>query len=66
LAYWGSQLEYGARFLKQPYALSEGAAVIVHGLTKRREVPAREIDLALRRKELFEHDPHQHTHAETT
>jgi phage-related protein len=34
------------------------AAVIVsHGITKEREVPFREIDLAIRRKALFEEDP---------
>ncbi len=39
-----------------------GAAVISHGLTKRRIVPPKEIDLAVRRKAEFERNPATHTH----
>lgn len=38
------------------------AAVLSHGTTKERRVPPREIDLTIRRKRLFEHDPTHHTH----
>jgi hypothetical protein len=38
------------------------AAVLSHGTTKERRVPPREIDLTIRRKRLFEHDPTRHTH----
>lgn len=37
------------------------AAVVSHGLTKERRVPAREIDEAARRKQLFEANPKRHT-----
>ena len=36
-------------------------AVLSHGLTKEREVPDREIGLAIARKELFEANPLRHT-----
>ncbi len=36
-------------------------AVVSHGLVKEREVPPREIDLAIRRKTQFESDPKRHT-----
>ena len=42
----------------------KAAAVLSHGLTKQREVPAREIELAIRRKQLFETSPKDHTHEE--
>jgi len=39
------------------------AAVIVsHGLTKERQVPPREIDLAVRRKEQFDASPKRHAY----
>lgn len=40
------------------------AVVISHGLVKEREVPLREIDLAVRRKAQFEKDPETHSHQE--
>jgi len=43
-----------------------GAAVISHGLTKRRIVPPREINLAVRRKAEFERNPAMHTHEDVT
>jgi phage-related protein len=39
-------------------------AVLSHGLVKEREVPAREIELAIRRKSRFEADPQTHTYDE--
>lgn len=39
-------------------------AVLRHGLTKERIVPARDIDLAIRRKHSFEKDPESHTYRE--
>ncbi|HEY3412127.1 MAG TPA: type II toxin-antitoxin system RelE/ParE family toxin [Armatimonadota bacterium] len=39
-------------------------AIIAHGLVKEREVPKREIDVALRRKERFAIDPVRHTSEE--
>lgn len=41
------------------------AAVISHGLTKEREVPAREIDEAIAAKQRFVRDPRRHTYEET-
>ena len=39
--------------------------VVSHGIVKQRsDVPEKEIDLALRRKSLFESDPSRHTAAE--
>jgi phage-related protein len=40
------------------------AAVISHGITKEREVPAKEIDRAVARKEAFAKDPKKHTYEE--
>jgi hypothetical protein len=40
------------------------AAVVSHGLTKEREVPSREIELAIRRRTLFERLPKTHTYEE--
>jgi phage-related protein len=40
------------------------AAVLAHGLTKEREVPPREIEEAVRRKQRFEADPKRHTFTE--
>jgi hypothetical protein len=39
-------------------------AVLSHGLMKEREVPPREIELAIRRKSRFEADPEAHTYSE--
>ncbi|MEX0677940.1 MAG: type II toxin-antitoxin system RelE/ParE family toxin [Pirellulales bacterium] len=43
---------------------ARGVAVLSHGLKKRREVPPNEIDLAVRRKDQFQHAPATHTHEE--
>jgi hypothetical protein len=40
------------------------AAVLAHGIIKEREVPAKEIERALKRKRLFEQDPDGHTYRE--
>ena len=40
------------------------AAVLSHGLIKRREVPRRTLDEAIRRTRRFETDPELHTHRE--
>ena len=40
------------------------AAVLAHGLTKEREVPPKEIDMALERKARFETNPNRHTYEE--
>ena len=39
-------------------------AVISHGLVKEKTVPQREIDLAIRRKSIYESDPEKHTYRE--
>jgi hypothetical protein len=36
-------------------------AIVSHGLTKERQVPPREIDLAIERKAKFQADPERHT-----
>jgi hypothetical protein len=40
------------------------AAALAHGVVKERDVPAAEIDRAIRRKESFLADPAVHTYAE--
>lgn len=40
------------------------AAVLAHGPVKEREVPVKDIDVALERKRLFEQDPQAHTYRE--
>ena len=40
------------------------AAVLAHALTKEAEVPAAEIERAIRRKHAFERDPKAHTYEE--
>jgi len=40
------------------------AAVLAHGIVKEREVPAKNIERALERKQLFEQDPAEHTYRE--
>ena len=39
-------------------------AVISHGLVKEKTVPQRQIDLAIRRKSIYESDPEKHTYRE--
>ncbi len=43
---------------------SRVAAVLAHGLVKEREVPPREIEEAIRKKQRFELDPERHTFKE--
>ena len=38
--------------------------VVTHGLTKKAEVPAKDIDLAVERRELFESDPERYRYEE--
>lgn len=46
------------------YFFHKKLAVISHGLTKEKEVPSKEIDLAIDRKQRFEKDPAKHTYTE--
>jgi phage-related protein len=39
-------------------------AVLAHGLTKEREVPTADLELAVKRKKKFDADPKKHTHQE--
>ena len=41
-----------------------GVVVLSHGLTKEDKVPSREIDQAIRNKQLFEANPDKHTYEE--
>jgi len=46
------------------YFFHRQTVVISHGLTKEKEVPDREIELAIRHRELFEKDPAKYTYEE--
>jgi phage-related protein len=46
------------------YFFHQQTAVISHGLTKQKQVPEREIELALRHRKLFEKDPAEYTYEE--
>jgi phage-related protein len=46
------------------YCFHRHTAVISHGLTKEKEVPGREIEIAIRHRQLFEKDPAKHTYQE--
>jgi phage-related protein len=46
------------------YFFHQQTAVISHGLTKEKQVPEREIELALRHRKLFEKDPAKYTYEE--
>jgi phage-related protein len=46
------------------YFFHQQTAVISHGLTKGKEVPDREIELAIRHRELFESNPTKYTYEE--
>lgn len=41
------------------------AAVLAHGIVKEREVPPREIEVAIERKRRFDQNPDAHTYRET-
>jgi hypothetical protein len=47
------------------FFLGRSAVVVSHGLVKERVVPPREIDLAILRKAMVEHDPIRHTAEES-
>jgi phage-related protein len=46
------------------YFFHQQTAVISHGLTKEEQVPDREIELAIRRRRLFEKNPAKYTYEE--
>jgi phage-related protein len=46
------------------YFFHQQTAVTSHGLTKEKEVPDKEIELAIRHRELFEKDPAKYTYEE--
>jgi len=51
----------GTHYRMLYFFLGRSAVVVSHGLVKGRVVPPREIDLAILRKALVEHDPVRHT-----
>jgi len=44
------------------YFFHKGKAVLSHGITKEAEVPPKEIDMAIRRREMFEKNPNKHAY----
>ena len=44
------------------YFFYQTQAILSHGIVKKRTVPIKEIDMALRRKTRFERNPARHTH----
>jgi len=54
----------GVNYRMLYFFFGTAAAVVSHGLTKEQAVPSREIDVALRRKDAFTHDPATHTYEE--
>jgi phage-related protein len=46
------------------YFFHDRGAVLTHGFTKEDQVPDREIDLAISRRELFQRNPDRHTFSE--
>lgn len=54
----------GVNYRMLYFFFGTAAAVVSHGLTKGQAVPAREIDVAIRRKDAFTHDPATHTYEE--
>lgn len=46
------------------YFFYKKIAVITHGITKEKEVPDKEIELAIKRKEFYESNPKQHSYEE--
>jgi phage-related protein len=46
------------------YFFHQRTAVISHGLTKEKQVPGREIEVAIRHRKLFEKNPAKHTYEE--
>lgn len=50
----------GVNYRMLYFFYGRSAVVVSHGITKEREVPPKEIDLAVRRKTAFELDPERH------
>jgi len=46
------------------YFFHDKTAIVSHGLIKEREVPEREIDLAIQRRAIYADDPEKHTYRE--
>ena len=44
------------------YFFYKGKAVLSHGIKKESEVPPKEIDIAIRRREMFEKNPNKHAY----
>jgi len=55
----------GVHYRMLYFFLGRSAVVVSHGLVKERVVPPREIDLAILRKAMVEHDPIRHTAEES-
>ncbi len=59
------RLEFGGVNYRILYFFHHAEVVVVtHGLTKEGKVPAKEIDLAIERKSLFESDPERYRYEE--
>ncbi len=59
------RLEFGGVNYRILYFFHSAEVVVVtHGLTKEAKVPAKEIDLAIERKSLFESDPERYRYEE--
>jgi phage-related protein len=52
---------HGVHYRMLYFFYKQAAVVVSYGLAKERAVPPREIDLAIRRKQMFETNPRQHT-----
>jgi putative component of toxin-antitoxin plasmid stabilization module len=62
---WELRFEYQGVNYRILYFFSQTRVIVVsHGLWKDDLVPPREIDLAIKRKVLFESDPEMYSHAE--
>jgi len=44
------------------YFFYKGKAVLSHGIEKESEVPPKEVDIAIRRREMFEKNPNKHAY----
>jgi len=58
------RVRHGRVNYRMLYFFHERIAVISHGLTKEKMVPASDIDLAVTRKGTFARDPRKHTYKE--
>ena len=62
---WELRFEYQGVNYRILYFFSKSRVIVIsHGLWKEDVVPPKEIDLAVRRKELFESDPERYSYAE--